>query len=541
MRTHLPCPDCGSHDALTDYGDHTHCFSCGKNRRRNIMEEAKVPVAPINPDRISDLPERSISADTCRKYGVWVTPTGDHVYPYFDTSGKEHRANKYRTPDKRFRSEGPTKGLGLFGQQLWEPGSAKAVTIVEGECDALAAYELLGSKYPVLSVRSASEAPANVAANFKYLDSFPEIVIAFDADDAHTRPDGSTFFPGQEAAARVAAMFAIGKVRVLTLKAAKDANDYLRAGKVREFVKEWWDAPTWTPQGLKLAKDMWDEVSSFKELETVPYPWEGLNDKTFGLRLSELVVVTADTGVGKTSIFKEMEHFILQHSERGVGIIHLEETNVDTVLGLMSITASKPLHLPTVRKEIPNGELKKYFDETCQTDRIVIWDHFGSNAVDEVLRTVRQMSNLGCKYIFLDHLSIVVSDQSGDERKQLDEISTKLKTMCMELGLCIVVVVHQNRQGQIRGTAGVEQLANMVLKLFRDKEAEDDFVRNTTEVVVQKNRFCGRTGPALMLFYENTTGRLRELSDAEVETYKARRDAKKKDAPQAAVAFAEGW
>lgn len=47
--------------------------------------------------------------------------------------------------------------------------------------------------------------------------------------------------------------------------------------------------------------------------------------------------------------------------------------------------------------------------------------------MDAVLDKVRHMHALGCKYTVLDHLSIVVSDQSGDERKQLDEISTKLK------------------------------------------------------------------------------------------------------------------
>ena len=150
---------------------------------------------------------------------------------------------------------------------------------------------------------------------------------------------------------------------------------------------------------------------------------------------------------------------------KGIGLLHLEEPNSDTALGLMSITANKPLHLPDVRETVDNDELRKYFDSTINNDRVVIWDHFGSNSIHEVLAKIRHMHNLGCKYIVLDHLSIVVSDQSGDERKQLDEISTKLKTLCMELNIAVIAVIHQNRQGQIRGTAGVEQLANMVIKL----------------------------------------------------------------------------
>jgi hypothetical protein len=90
------------------------------------------------------------------------------------------------------------------------------------------------------------------------------------------------------------------------------------------------------------------------------------------------------------------------------------------------------------------------------------------------------MHALGCKYIVLDHLSIVVSDQSGDERKQLDEISTKAKTLCMNLNIALICVIHQNRQGQIRGTAGVEQLANIVLKLYRDNTDLNEWRRNVT-------------------------------------------------------------
>jgi twinkle protein len=129
------------------------------------------------------------------------------------------------------------------------------------------------------------------------------------------------------------------------------------------------------------------------------------------------------------------------------------------------------------------------------------------------------MHNLGCKYIILDHLSIVVSDQSGDERKQLDEIATKLKTLCMELSIAVIAVIHVNRQGQIRGTAGVEQLANIVIKLHRDKLSEDPWRRNVVKLVVEKNRFCGRTGPGAYLWYNPDTGRLTELSKEQITAY----------------------
>jgi twinkle protein len=149
----------------------------------------------------------------------------------------------------------------------------------------------------------------------------------------------------------------------------------------------------------------------------------------------------------------------------------------------------------------------------------VIYDHFGSNEIESIVAKVRHMAALGCKYIVLDHLSIVVSDQNGDERKQLDEISTKLKTLCMEANIALIAVIHQNRQGQIRGTAGVEQLANIVLRLERDLTSPDPWRRNVTKVWVEKNRFCGRTGPASWLFFDDITGRMIELDDVAITKY----------------------
>jgi twinkle protein len=129
------------------------------------------------------------------------------------------------------------------------------------------------------------------------------------------------------------------------------------------------------------------------------------------------------------------------------------------------------------------------------------------------------MVALGCRYIVLDHLSIIVSDQSGDERKQLDEISTKLKSLTMNLQIAVVAVIHINRQGQVRGSAGPEQVSNNVIRLTRDKKEVDDWRRNVTQMDVEKCRLSGRTGPACWLFYDSETGRLVELGQEETKKF----------------------
>lgn len=532
--TRCPNPDCSSSDGYsvdpeTGWGK---CFVCNHNvppaktagkkdivveKHRGIVRKEITPLAEV----FHEIPHRGISKQAAQKYSIDLDLSDTEVearYPWFKDG--VHVANKIRYKDKEARKaagkapfswEGSPQNVELYGQHLFPPGSAKQITVVEGEYDAPSAWTLLGSRFPVVSVSSAGAALREVKNNWEYLDSFEHVVLCLDADEA-----------GEAPVKKIAEMFAPGKCRIMSLQEGKDPNDYLKAGKIKRFQEEWWAAPRFMPDGLKIGSEMWNDIINRPKHFQVDYPFVGLNRLTYGLRLSEMVVVTAETGIGKTSILKEIEYSLLMNKELqekgyGVGFLHLEEPNYDTALGLLSIHNSKPYHLPDTERTV--DELRTAYDAVLNTSRVVIWDHFGSNSVDAVLDKIRHMHALGCKYIVLDHLSIVVSDQSGDERKQLDEIATKAKTLCMELNMALICVIHQNRQGQIRGTAGVEQLANIVIKLYRENTDADPWRRNVTKVVVEKNRFCGRTGPACYLFYNEISGRLEELGQEEVEVY----------------------
>lgn len=522
------CPWCTSSDAYFEFDDgHTKCHSCEHftpptNYKKKKSVKEKKPITPI-PDSFTAISDRGISAEAAARYQItFVEDTEDifvHHYPYF--KGGKHLANKSRIrAEKDFRVQGPINECDLFGMQAFPAGCAPAITLVEGELDAAAAYDMNGG-FPVVSVKSASQAVDNVRQNFDYLNSFDEIVICFDKDDAKVnKKTGEIRYPGQEAAIKVAEILPMGKVRILTLREHKDPNDYLQANKKRLFQREWYDAPKFTPTSLKTGADLWDEVINVPEYETVSYPFSGLQEKTYGIRLSEMVIINAPQKIGKSTLLGEITYHLLKETEAGIGIMRLEESNRDTALNLMSLDAGKRLHLPDVWDECTEDEIRGYYDATVNTDRLVIWDHFGSNSIDAVLAQIRNMVALGCKYVILDHLSIIVSDQSGDERKQLDELATKLKTLCMELNISLIAVVHQNREGQIRGTAGIGQLANIVIRLDRDKESRDDFVRNCTEVVITDNRFCGDTGLACYLFYDTGTGRMEAMDE---ESYVARK------------------
>lgn len=476
---------------------------------------AETNIMDLPSKTMPDMKSRSLDSSSINKYKISINLNSENpieaIFPRFNQDG-QHVANQVRYEGKTFKCEGDINNAALFGQNFF-PSGGKSITVTEGYYDTAASFQLTGSRYPNVGVMSASTAKKEIVKNFEYLNSFERIVLNFDSDE-----------PGQKAAKECALLFEPGKVCILKLEKAKDSNDYLIKGLTKEYVNEWFRAPPFMPDGLLVGSDpkLRKSILEYVEPRSIPYPWEGLNHKTFGIRESELVLITAPTGVGKTSAIKEIEYNILFNEElmeenAGIGFLHLEESKRDLAIGLMSIHKDKPYHFPDVERS--EEELAKAYDDVMNTERVVIWDHFGSNDIDVVLAKIRHMAALGCRYIMVDHLSIIVSDQEGDERKQLDAISTKIKTLTMNLGISVFCVIHINRNGQIRGSAGPEQVANIIIRLERDIKSHDEWRRNITLLSVEKNRKYGRTGPACYLFYNERTGRLEELGKEEIERY----------------------
>lgn len=517
-----PCPDCGSSDGLQTYDDHTHCFVCKKTKFHDndtppwekSMSNTTVVPENIEGSKSGPLMDRSISKEVAQFYGVRVTldgPTiGKHHYPYYDTEGKliawKHRSCK----DKKFYTDGKLNTL--FGMNKF-PAGGKYITITEGECDAMACREMLGN-WPFVSVPGAG-AHKKVFRDSKiydYVNSFENIIISFDNDDV-----------GRQAAQDVSEIFP-GKAKVMKLTEFKDANDYLEAGKFEEFKKAWWGAELITPDGIVSGEELLNKIKERKQVQCIPSPWDGLDELTYGFRFGEMWTLTSGSGMGKTQILREMEHHLLSTTEYNIGGLFLEETAADSGLGLMSINCSKPLHLPDVH--YTEEEFNEAAKNTILSGRVYYFDSFGENSIDKVINRINYMVKvLDCRFIFLDHISILVSEQTnGDERKALDEIATKLKKMTINLDCMLIMVSHSKRPtgkpheeggqtslSELRGTAGIGQLSNMVLGFERNGQAEDKKERNTTTIRVLKNRFSGLTGPACKLLYDNNTGRLSEL------------------------------
>lgn len=527
--THQPCTTCDSSDGMSINEDgSTFCFACN-TFQGTTKGEATTPLATPQKPRVeasralaeafTTLPtptigSRRISRATVERFGV-VSDNDNVWFPYHNSEGMLVAAKKRAIREKKFSTEGAWAEGTLFGQHLFSKGG-KFLTVVEGEYDALAAYQMLGSKYPVVSIRNgAGSAGKDAQKHYEWIDSFETIVVCFDNDE-----------PGQQAAQAFCSVFG-SKVKVFKSTAGmKDACDWLLASNEQEFIKRWWSAEQYVPDGIVAGSTLWDTVSKPLDKAACDYPFAGLNKLTYGIRKGELVTVTAGSGLGKSQFLREIVWHILGKTTDNIGLMFLEESTRKTGLSLMSLAANKPLHLPDT--PATDEEKRDAFDKTLGTDRIFMFDHFGSTNIENIVKRTEQFASaFNCGYVFLDHVSIVVSSQdNGDERKALDRIMTELRTVVQRTGISLILVSHLKRPetkgheegaatslAQLRGSGSIAQLSDMVIGLERNGQAEDEKERNTTKVRVLKNRFSGVTGPACSLLYSLYTGRMMELEE----------------------------
>lgn len=516
---HEPCPKCGSSDACGVFSDgHRFCYSCNTYFRPDgSVKSEGVRVSkdciPLGELEEVSLTKRCISKDTCSKFKYFSTVYKGkpcQVACYYDDSGNLV-GQKLRFPDKSFAVLGSISNR-LYGSQLWASG--KKIVITEGEIDCLTVSQLQGNKWPVVSIPNGAQgAKKAIEANLEYLGNFEEVILMFDMDD-----------PGRKASEECAKILPAGKAYIANLP-CKDPNECLSEGKGPEVLQAVWNAKPYRPDGIVAGTDLYEKcVTNIDDLkDSVEYPWVALQNKTKGARHGELYVFTSGSGMGKSTILRELEYYFGVQRGELCGIVALEESTRKTGMELMSIHLSKRLILnPECADE---DERSHAFSETIGNGNFFLYDHFGSLDSDNLLSKIRYMIvSLGCKRIFLDHISIVVSgmdtDEDGGERKAIDKLMTNLRSLVEETGATMFVVSHLKRPekkgheegaqvslSQLRGSGAIAQLSDMVIGLERNQQGDNP---NVLTLRVLKNRFCGDTGVSGYLEYDPETGRLKD-------------------------------
>ena len=558
VKKNLACkdPECGSSDARQLYEDGTSfCFACQEffpqDGEEMLEYSVEAPMKSPSPSpalhkkasshvtlddvgefQIRGFKERGITKNVCEFFGVRVSYGSDgtidgHFYPYV-TNGKlsyKHRV----VANKSFFWVGEAGDL--FGMDKF-PGGGKRLIITEGEIDALSVAQASADKYdgkiyPVISMTSAA-GTAKLLAHRDWIRSFQEVCLWFDNDQA-----------GQEALEKALKIVGIDKAKIVHCAGdCKDANDMLVKHASKSLMQAVWDAEPWTPAGIIRKEELWEALCSYNNISSIPYPhcMEGVNTKLKGMRLGEIALFISGTGSGKSTLLREIMLSLIEHPDvpatDKIGVISLEEAPAETARKLSGMVLKRN----PAAEEIPIEELKVGFDKVFGGDRVILLDHQGSIADGSIVDQLEYMALMGCKYLFIDHITILVSEGAdgltGNEA--IDKVMNDLLRLVKRHGVWIGLVSHLRKapsggkpfeEGKlptlddIRGSGSIKQISFDVLAFARDMQAEGEIERNTIKMAALKCRYTGLTGSVPGAYYDHTTGRLMKAEDAPIEQF----------------------
>jgi KaiC/GvpD/RAD55 family RecA-like ATPase len=517
--------------------------------REKDLTETKEAVKDIETYPILAIPSRNLTKETCELLGIRSGLSEEdgstvvaHYFPYYDQRGKLVGYKKRDlTKDKAEKGHFTTIGgvsvtCKLFGQQYAESlhRKRKNLIFVEGEYDVASALQAMidsvqDTRYSTLrpfivglSCGTANAVEATLH-NEEFVKSFETVTLGFDGDETTPAEKKKGIKRGKEATEDVAGALLLSEMYVVNYDAGyKDPSDYVQAGDSEELAKILsFGKKKHSVEKIVRASDIaFEDVVQKRKEGVYINQFPKLMKKIHGFRKREMVVVTAPSGVGKSTLTSLFASGFFEAGER-VGMIYLEETKVETMQRLLAARLKinylefKNDPLSCASKE----EIKAAYDALVKEDMLIVMDHFGSMPIGEMMSKIKHMVLVEkCGYIVVDHVSAIISGTEIDnERKELDIVMTALAAFCASNDVGLIVVSHINRtnaaqflppkghpEGEpywvrvtkesLRGSATLEQFAWIILGL--EPEIMGDRSRGRVRIVVLKNRPWSEMGVA---------------------------------------------
>ncbi len=245
------------------------------------------------------------------------------------------------------------------------------------------------------------------------------------------------------------------------------------------------------------------------EISGVRTGFQDLDTLTTGLQKSDLVIVAARPSVGKTSLALNIAEHAAARDKRNVGVFSLEMSKEQLVLRLLSSVAN-----------IDSQRLRTGFLDELDFTRIApamntlseapIYIDDTPNITTMELRTKarRLQAESGLDLVIVDYLQLMQSStttRDANRVQEVSEISRGLKALARELKVPVIALSQLSRQPEmreskeprlsdLRESGSIEQDADLVMFLWREKERGAD--DQTTEGEVVKLKLAKhRNGP----------------------------------------------
>jgi len=424
----------------------------------------------------------------------------------------------------------------LFNQQNIQKGG-KRLYIVEGHEEVTALREILlnsvkGTKWEGKIIPNViglplgtGNAAACVAHNLEFIQSFDEIVLAFDSDSATPQELKKGILKGKEAKEDVANVLLSDNLFTFTHPhGCKDSRECLVKGYGEDLAKiVSFNLEKYSPEKIIAGTDVDIDtlIAPLKEGHYIErYP--ELMKKLHGIREgNELITYCAFSGVGKSTLAREIGWELSRVTaprSYNVGFIFLEEPVTKTQQSLVALELG--VLLPAFRQNALSVATREQINAaaqaTVQNGRVFFLNHFGSMKVEKLMQQIKYLHFInGCTHIFIDHISMVVAGlESNNERKDIDMLYEELAAFMTTNNVTIHAVCHLKRveehvpkvkdgetpkaywrevkKEMLRGSSGIEQMSSCIIAL--ENEVLPDNTRGRVRTKILKDREWGVLG-----------------------------------------------
>lgn len=263
------------------------------------------------------------------------------------------------------------------------------------------------------------------------------------------------------------------------------------------------------------AKKKIEEISNKEGLSGIPSGFDKLDKLTSGWQPSDLIIVAARPGMGKTALTLTMARNIAVASNQPVAFFSLEMSSVQLITRLISSeTGLSSEKLRTGKLEKHEWEQLNVKVKTLEKAPLFIDDTPSLSIFDLRAKARRLASQYGIKLIVIDYLQLMTaggSQKGGNREQEISMISRNLKALAKELNVPVIALSQLSRAVETRGgskrpllsdlreSGAIEQDADIVSFIYRPEyykiDEWDDEERSPTEgqaeFIVAKHRNGG--------------------------------------------------
>lgn len=505
-----------------------YCFKChssfssqqlnGENVQR---QPSTLSISQVESFPFGTAPSRKVSEAVAKQYGVRYSVHDETGEPetifYPTTDGNNVLGFKSRKLPKDFGKSVGKIGTHLFGLNARKP-NASVLILTEGEEDCLAMAEMMSNRQSVDVMSLPNGANVNRSVQNELIEiaaEYDKLYLCFDNDE-----------PGRELTTEVGDQLAsITPTHVISLNSdnGKDASDYLMGGHDSEMRNAIKAAKLYEPEGIVNGTDIDLDELLVPLPEGYKIPFVGLQSKLHGLRKGEILTVCAGSGIGKSTLVREIALSLIEQ-DLSVANVALEDRMDVAAKSLIALDMNIPL--PVFNHSPPDkSQVQPHYDKVVANGKTFFWRHFAGIQSQSLMNKLYYYARTKqVDFIILDHLSLVISaSESQNERKDIDTLMTQLAKLVVETGVGLIQIVHLKRTSgdksfakggeveltDLRGSAAIEQLSWGVVGLERDQQGDD---RDFSRARVLKNRTWGFTGLADELKFDPITGRMASVT-----------------------------